>query len=146
MKVAEDVLLFNASRQILSCVFSVFLSLSHRTFLPWSLCLDLFREKCSFSRVTNGIAGCLVALGRERMCSLQETKTPPIKVPASCLSDLMCCYFNGSIFFTRVTYIVPMYPQRYVSSSCAPAQCDIHYARACSINMTERDSDDRRTH
>ena len=39
-----------------------------------------------------------------------------------------------------------MYPQRYISSSCAPpAQCDIHYARACSINMTERDSDDRRT-
>ena len=38
-----------------------------------------------------------------------------------------------------------MYPQRYISSSSAPAQCDIHYARACSINMTERDSDDRRT-
>ena len=57
----------------------------------------------------------------------------------------MCCNFNGNIF--------PMYVHRspwipsgtFPRLALAPAQCDIHYARACSINMTERDSDDRRT-
>ena len=51
--------------------------------------------------------------------------------------------FNGNIF---VRTSLPMYPQPAVHFLVLrPAQCDIHYARACSINMTERDSDDRRT-